>query len=218
VPELPLSKLFVLLFMMTGPLRVVPAFAALTRSFDLPARNRLALRGVLFAAIGVLLAVFAGHAVLEAWGATPQALTAATGLLLLLTALQPLVGWPATPTPDPATAPATATATASQDPDPGRLAIAPLAFPIIVPPFAVGVLILFAAFFPDLRSQLQMVALAFGLLLADLVAMRHARRILAVIGAGTLQVLGAVFGVLQLALAIQMIFWALRSTFAATGS
>jgi hypothetical protein len=69
-----------------------------------------------------------------------------------------------------------------------------------VPPFAVGVLILFAAFFPDLRSQLQMVALAFGLLLADLVAMRHARRILAVIGAGTLQVLGAVFGVLQLAL------------------
>jgi small neutral amino acid transporter SnatA (MarC family) len=38
------------------------------------------------------------------------------------------------------------------------------------------------------------------------------------IGPSTLQVLGAIFGVLQLALAIQMIFWAVKSTFAITGA
>lgn len=181
MPDLPLSKLFVLLFMMTGPLRVVPAFAGMTRSLGSQPRSRLALRGVLFAAIGVLLAVFVGHAVLSAWGATLQALTAATGLLLLITALQPLVGWPASPSASP---PPT-----ESESDLDRLALSPLAFPIILPPFAVGVLILFAAFFHDLNSQLQMVGLAFTLLLTDLVAMRHARRIMAVIGPSALQVL-----------------------------
>ncbi|MFN7678247.1 MAG: MarC family protein [Cyanobacteriota bacterium] len=207
MPELPLSKLFVLLVLMTGPLRVVPAFASLTGSLGATIRNRLALRGVVFAAIGILLAVFVGHPVLKAWDTTPQALTAATGLLLLFTALQALVGWPPSP--------ASSSAPVEETLDMGRLALSPLAFPIIVPPFAVGVLVLFAAFFPDFTSQCKMLAVAYGLLLVDYVAMRGARRILAVIGSSTLQLLGAVFGVLQLALAVQMVFWAVKSTFVA---
>lgn len=199
-PDIPLQKLFVLLFMMTGPLRVVPTFAALTRDLDASVRNRLALRGVLFASTGVLLAVFVGHVILKSWGATPQALTAATGLLLLLTALQSLVGWPSS----------TAN-TFIPELTSDKMALSPLAFPTIVPPFAVGVIILFAAYFPDLNSQLKIVGLSFGLLFLDLVAMRYARQILQAIGSSTLQVLGAVFGVLQLSLALQMIFWAVQS-------
>jgi len=198
--EIPLEKMFVLLFMMTGPLRVVPMFAGLTRGFDPVVRNRLALRGVMYAAVAVLLAVFVGHIILKSWGATPQALAAATWLLLLLTALQALVGWPATPSP-----------VKDVESNPDRLALSPLAFPTIVPPFAVGVLILFAAHFPDLESQLKMVGLAFGILAADLIGMRYAQQILRVIGMSTLQILGAIFGVLQLALALQMILWAVQS-------
>lgn len=198
--EIPLEKMFVLLFMMTGPLRVVPMFAGLTREFDPVVRNRLALRGVMYAAVAVLLAVFVGHIILKSWGATPQALAAATWLLLLLTALQALVGWPATPSP-----------VKDVESNPDRLALSPLAFPTIVPPFAVGVLILFAAHFPDLESQLKMVGLAFGILAADLIGMRYAQQILRVIGMSTLQILGAIFGVLQLALALQMILWAVQS-------
>lgn len=186
--------------MMTGPLRVVPMFAALTRDFDAPIRNRLALRGVLFASAGVLLAVFVGHVILKSWGATPQALAAATGLLLLLTALQSLVGWPSTSANN--SVPEVAA---------DKMALSPLAFPTIVPPFAVGVIILFAAYFPDLNSQLKIVGLSLGLLFLDLVAMRYSRQILQAIGTSTLQVLGAVFGVLQLSLALQMIFWAFES-------
>lgn len=203
MPELPLEKLFVLLFMMTGPLRVVPGFASISGALPPEARHDLARRGVLFAAIGVLLSVFVGHGILRSWGASPQALATATGTLLLLTALRDLTGWPAPP-PPPAARP---------DASPGRLALSPLAFPIILPPFAVGVLVLFAAHFPDLASQGKMVGLALGLLVVDLLAMRHAERIMAALGPVALHLLGAVFGVLQLALATEMIFWGVKTAF-----
>lgn len=70
--ELHTSKLFVLLFMMTGPLRVIPTFAVLTRDSDRGSRIRLANRGILFASIGMLLAVFVGRKILVSWGASPQ--------------------------------------------------------------------------------------------------------------------------------------------------
>jgi multiple antibiotic resistance protein len=101
MPDVPLPKLFTLLFMMTGPLRVVPAFAGLTAKLDAPTRQRLALRGAMFAAVGVLLAVFVGAGILKSWGASREALATVTGLLLMLTALQTVIGWPVSPAPSP---------------------------------------------------------------------------------------------------------------------
>lgn len=199
MPEVPLDKLFVLLFTMTGPLRVLPGFAAITRDLDTPTCHRLALRSTLFASAGVTLAIFIGHNVLKSWGASPEALAAATGLLLLLTSLQSLLGWPSV------------NASPAADGPSERFALSPIAFPTILPPFAVGVLILFGAYFPNLESQLKMLGMALGLLVVDYFAMRYAKPIMATIGSTPLQVLGAVFGVLQLSLAIQMVFWAIRS-------
>lgn len=210
MPEIPLPKLFTLLFMMTGPLRVVPAFAAFTPKLDAPTRNRLALRGALFAAVGVLLAVFMGAGLLKSWGASKEALTTVIGLLLLLTGLQSVIGWPAAPTPTPPPEGENLSLT--------RLALAPLAFPSILPPFGVGVLILFAAYFPDVENQLKMVGLSLSLLVVDYVAMRYAQQILKAIGTHTLQVLGAVFGVAQLALAAEMVFAGVKAAFAASPS
>lgn len=200
--DFPVQKLFVLLFTMTGPLRVVPMFASLTAKWEPDERNRLALHGVLYAAVGILLAIFVGHSILKSWGASPQALAAATGLLLLLTALQPLLGLKSAQGPEQGTI----------DLQKKHLALSPLAFSTIVPPFAVGVLILFGANFPDLKSQMTMAGLAIGLLAVDFVAMRFSQQIMRFLGPSLLQILGAVFGVLQLSLAIQMILWAL-STF-----
>jgi multiple antibiotic resistance protein len=203
MPEVPLDKLFVLLFMMTGPLRVVPGFAALSRELDDDQRLRIATRGALFASAGVVLAVFMGHTILASWGVSREALSAATGVLLFLTALQSLMGSPVANQP-------TQDGSASSV---MRLAISPLAFPIILPPFAVGVLILFGAYFPDFYSKLMMLGLSLGLIAVDWIAMKYSQQIMEKIGASTLQVLGAVFGVLQLSLAIQMIFWAVKSAF-----
>jgi hypothetical protein len=54
------------------------------------------------------------------------------------------------------------------------MALAPLAFPRILPPFAVGVLILFGAYFPDIASQLRIAGLSLALLVVDYLAMRYA--------------------------------------------
>ena len=202
MPELPIDKLFVLLFMMTGPLRVVPGFSAIAGNLDPDLQKRLALRSTLYASLGVLLAIFVGHTVLRSWGATPEALATASGLLLLLTALQSLVGGASS-----------SSQSISGEDLLDRLALSPIAFPTILPPFAVGVLILFGANFPTFESQLKMSFLAIGILVVDYFSMCFANRIMATIGSSTLQVLGAVFGVLQLALAVQMIFWALKSVF-----
>lgn len=206
MPEVPLDKLFVLLFMMTGPLRVVPGFAALSSALDEEQKKRIATRGALYASAGVFLAVVMGHTILASWGASPEALAAATGILLFLTALQSLVGWPAV---SPA-------GQNNQNSSFARLALSPLAFPTILPPFAVGVLILFGAYFPDWYSKVMMLGLTWGIIAVDWIAMKYAKQIMEKIGASTLQVLGAVFGVLQLSLAIQMVFWAIKSTFMAS--
>ncbi len=127
---------------------------------------------------------------------------------MLFTALNALVGGPSSP--------ANLSTPREETADLRHLALSPLAFPTIAPPFAVGVLVVFAAFCPDLASPGKMLAVACGLRLIDDVAMRGARQILVVIGTSTLRLLGAVFAVLQLALAVQMMFWAGKSTFASS--
>lgn len=204
MPEtgLPLKHLFVLLFMMTGPLKAVPTFAALTAHLDRPEQARIARRAVLLAIIALFLTIFGGHAIMNSWGASPQAVAAAAGLLLAIASLQAILG----------TAPAAPAAGGGER----DLAMSPLAFPTLVPPYAVGVLILFASHFTETSSLVQMIALATGMMLLDWLAMTYAQQILRVLGSATLRVLGSVFGVLQLSLGIEMIFFAFRTAFPST--
>ena len=190
--QLPLKQLFVLLFMMTGPLKVVPTFAALR----LPPgdRPRVIRKAVLVAAAALLVAIFLGHAVMRSWGASPQAVAGAAGLLLGIAALQAILGWGGKP----------------EAPADGDPAMSPLAFPTLVPPYAVGVLILFASFFPDTASLGRMAGLAIGIMALNWAAMTFAEQILRVLRPTALRVLGSVFGVLQLSLAIEMVLYAVR--------
>ncbi len=192
--ELPLKQIFVLLFMMTGPLKVVPTFAALTAKLPPEDGKRIARKAVLIAMIALLLAIFVGHGIMASWGASPQAVAAAAGLLLGIASLQAILGSHGGGSDQPESDPA----------------IAPLAFPTLVPPYAVGVLILFAAHFTEVGYLLQIAGLALGMMLLNWLAMSHASRILRVLGPTVLRVLGSVFGVLQLSLGIQMLLYALR--------
>lgn len=194
-PEIPFRQLFVLLFMMTGPLRVVPSFAAMARNLPAADRSEAAFRAVRISIAAVVLAIFLGRLIMKSWGASPQAVAAASGLLLALASLQGILG-----KPDPSE-PAT---------EADGIAMSPLAFPTMVPPFAVGVLILFASFAQGNGQLVSMAGLAVGMLLLDWLGMRHADRILAVLRPPVLRVLGSVFGVLQLSLGLEMIRFALR--------
>ena len=53
---------------MVGPLKLLAPFAKMTHSSDSKFRFQLALRGVLFATAGLLVAAFLGVSTLEKWG------------------------------------------------------------------------------------------------------------------------------------------------------
>lgn len=195
-PDLSLKQIFVLLFMMTGPLKAVPTFAALTASLPASQRGPMARKAVFVAMIALALAIMMGHGIMASWGASTKAVSAAAGLLLAIASLQAILG----------TSPPSSQEVGERD-----LVISPLAFPTLVPPYAVGVLILFTAHFNQASHLLQMTGLAVGMMLLNWLAMSFATQILRILGPATLKVLGSVFGVLQLSLGIEMILYAVKS-------
>jgi multiple antibiotic resistance protein len=186
-----LAKLFALLFMLMGPVGVIPVFFALTRKLDRPKANAVAYRAASFAAAAVTLAGLIGYTVLAGWGGTTGSLIVAAGLLLMISAFKSVLGTP------PAT---TSEAAGEQD-----IALSPLAFPTLVTAHAVGILIVFTAYVPHFSLKLGMVAVALGVVLLNLVAMLSAHRLMPLIGIVPLKILGAVFGVLQLAFGVELV-------------
>jgi len=85
-----------------------------------------------------------------------------------------------------------------------QLALTPLAFPIIVPPYGIAALIVFLAFTPDIYGRITIGLIVTLIMLANLLAMIFARRLVAVMGPG-LSVVGAVLSVIQVALGLQII-------------
>jgi multiple antibiotic resistance protein len=193
-PSVPIGKLFPLLFMMMGPIGVMPIFAALTATADHAFRLGMARKSVLYAGLALVLAVVLGASVLMAWGATPSSLMIASGLLLSIAALRNVLGTP--PAGSPADLDASRHAAA---------ALTPMAFPTMASPHAIGVLIIFVAYFPSISGKATILAAALGVLGLNYLAMLNAERFMTYIGMTPLRILGAVFGVLQIALAIEMI-------------
>jgi len=191
------ALLLPLVFMMMGPIGLIPVFVGATAGQEPAAKRRVARRAAGLAAIAALLAVMLGAGILKAWGASPGSLVIAAGALLGLSALKNLLfrGAPKAPAVPPA--------------DP---ALSPLAIPTIVSPYGVGVLIVFVAYLPGGAAKLAIAGVALFIIALDWLAMRHADRLMGWIGPAALTLLGAVFGVLQLALGIEMIISGISRT------
>lgn len=188
------SKLFPLMFNMMGPIGLIPAFAALSARMDEQQRNSMAMRAALLAFLSLVVAVFVGSSMLTSWSISNGSLIFAGGLIVTLTALLPIVsrgGGEAAPV-----------STAPQTPE--QLAVSPLAFPTMVSPKALAVLIIFVAYFPSMDGKMTVLGLAVLMMVLNLIAMRYAHVFMEKIGMTPLLVLGAVFGVLQVALGIEM--------------
>jgi multiple antibiotic resistance protein len=188
------GKLFPLLFNMMGPIGLIPAFAALTAKMSEADRGMVAQRAALMAFISLVVAVFVGAAMLGSWSISNGSLIFAGGLIVTLTALLPIVSRGAGES-----APAS-----QQTLTPQQLAISPLAFPTMVSPRAVAVLIIFVAYFPTIEGKLTVVGLAGLMMFLNLIGMRYAHAFMEKVGMTPLLVLGAVFGVLQVALGVEM--------------
>ncbi len=199
-----LAKVFALLFLMLGPFKIVGPFARLTQGAEPTYVRRLALLASAFSGAALLIAALIGERVLGNFGIPLPMLALAGGIILFLNALQATLQQFALPGPEQMPA------AAQGPPSISRLALAPLAFPTIVTPYGIAALVVFLALSPDPASRLKVGAVVLAIMLLNLVVMlltRHIVRALLVV----LTILGAVLGVVQVALGLQIMFKALTT-------
>jgi multiple antibiotic resistance protein len=194
------DQILTILFVVFNPLNVVGRFATLTRDTQQAFRSQLAWRATLFAAIGVVVACVMGQGTLASWGIRQAILLLAGGIIWFLIALLAVMRpyFPAFERATPVDQPSLA------------LALTPLAFPTIVSPYGVATLIVLMATMRTLGEAGLLLALVGVTLLLNWIAMIFARPILRLL-ATPLQLISWVLGVLQVALALNLIYIALLS-------
>jgi multiple antibiotic resistance protein len=192
---LPWATLFGLMFMTMGPIRAIAVFSAFGESDHAPGVRPLAARSIGLVAAAFAVAALLGDLVLVRWGVDLPALVIAAGAIVFALSLQAMLSPPA-----PAAAPIDAT----------RVPAASVAFPGLFPPIAVALPVIFAAAAPGLANKAGILGLGLAVLALDWLVMRHAKAIIAAIGPTPLQLLGAVFGVLQAALGVEFLLDGLR--------
>ena len=193
------GKIFTFFFVMLGPLKILGPFVRSTFEMDIAESRRLAFKGVLIACLAGALAAVVGQRIIMNWGLSSSALLLAAGLIMLLIALRAILSQFQPPAPS-----------VVNENDPGGSKISPLslAFPNIVTPYGVAALILLLGASEGSRD-LNIFGIFLGVMLINFVAMWFARPILKYTS-GALQILSALFGVLQVALAIQLLIGGFR--------
>ncbi|MCW5624494.1 MAG: MarC family protein [Burkholderiales bacterium] len=207
-------KILVFVFLAMGPLSVLVPFARMTRGAGTPFVWRLAVGGTGYAAILLALALIIGQILMQQGGGAFTAVALTAGVVLLLTALKGML--------------VAKDAYQESLADPGdelppdspsarvrvrAWAFAPLAFPIILSPSAIAIVILLEALrsYPG-TSIFAFCAVLIGVLALNLLTMLFASRLMrlpAVVA--FLGMFCAVLGLFQIALSLQMIVAALRA-------
>jgi multiple antibiotic resistance protein len=197
-----LGEIFTFLFLTLGPLKLLGPFASMTRGHNAPFKRRLAVRGTMIAVLAILFASTSGVSTLRKWGVSVGSLLLTAGIVLFLVSLKPVLEQFANLELRSQAGPAS---------DASVLSPMMLAFPTIVTPYGIALLIVLAALRAEDTSVIQIVGIVALVLLLDLIAMLYADRILSTpFVALALGITGAVMGVLQIALSISVMVLALR--------
>lgn len=191
------KQIFLLLFLMLGPIKILMPFQTMARDLDAAARRGLATRAVLFSAAALAIAGLLGRTMMENFNMPPPVLALTGGIVLFLVALKTVMDQFST-APRPA-----------DPPRPGadwkQLAITPLAFPTIVTPYGIAATIVFVALAgDDLGTKLMIGGVILAILVLNWFAMVFAHAILRWL-ATALQVLAVVLGVTQIGIGLTVI-------------
>jgi len=193
------AKIFTFFFVMLGPLKILGPFARGTIQMEIGSARRLAAKGVVIAIVAGALAAVVGQRIVVGWGLSLAALLLSAGLIMLLIALKAVLSQYQQPTPN-----------VVDETDPTGIKASPLslAFPTIVTPYGVAALILLLGA-SDGSRDLNIFGIFVAVMLVNLAAMWFVRPILKYTS-GILQILSALFGVLQVALSIQLLLGGFR--------
>jgi multiple antibiotic resistance protein len=195
--DMALTDVFIILLITIGPLKAAIVYAKLTGKADAAFKRQVAFKTVTVATIVCLLFVFAGQWLLGVFHVSLPALKIAGGLILLLFALDMVMGGEkkgddgdALPSAD--------------------IAIYPLAMPLMATPqglVAITTIVAVKDSIAELIAVAVMVLVIMGLNLAVLLS---ADRLIGKGGGGAMVVVGKVIGLLLAALAVQLMISSLR--------
>jgi multiple antibiotic resistance protein len=194
---LSLGAVFILFFVTLGPFKLLGPFSQQTRELSPAALRTIAVRVFFVGLAAVIVGGYLGTALAAKWNVSTAALEIATGLILLLVAMR-LVMAPYEPPQALGPLPTSPMAATLR-----------LTFPLVVTPYGIAGLIAVLDLMPE-GSQAAVYALLVLVMVLNLLAMLFIREIMRGPVLLILQVLGAVLGVLQFALAIQIIIRGLR--------
>lgn len=188
--------IFLILFITMGPLKPSIVYVTLTAKADTAFRRKVALRTVITATAVAFLFALAGEFLLSAFHVSLPALKIAGGLILLLYALEMVIG-----------------GDKKNDSNDAELstniAVYPLAMPLMATPQALVAITTFTAADPGIREMLMILGLILVLMVFNFFFLLGAHKILKVIGPAALKVVAVVVGLLLSALAIQLVIWGL---------
>ena len=190
--------MFTLFFIVLGPLKMLVPFERRTRSLGRGELRALSLRAVLIGAVGVIGGGFTGSAMLAAWNIAPPILLFSLGLIFFAVAFRLVMQQYDAPAAAPAEPPA------------GPPPVLQIVFPLIAPPYGVAAVIVLLALSETRERTFLICALVLAVMLLNLLAMVYVRHLMRGLPQAVLQVFGAVLGVLQVALAVRIVFEALR--------
>ena len=190
-------QIFAFFFVTLGPLKVLGPFAQATAGADGTLRRNIAFQAAAFAALGIVLAGYVGQKTMVSWGVSLPALDLAGAIILFLVAIRGVLDLYTTETPRVGEKATPSTA----------LALSPLAFPAIVTPYGIAVVILFLSI--ERTQTLTIWLLLLAIVVLDLLAMLFARQLLRFL-AVPLRLIASVLSVLQVALAVQMFIFGLN--------
>lgn len=200
MPELPF--LILILLAGLGPMRAVPAFAAMTADATPKERVRLASLAVGVATVIVLVLAFAGAELRKTWDISWAAGSMAAGLVLIMAALHGV-----------------ASAWAPAQPKPERLelnlAFSPLAAPLLLTPYGVAIILLLLPTAEELGGHFRTIEIV-GLLAVmafNLACLLAASRIVRGVGLPAFRVAGWTLAVLLAAVGVQTLAGPLSNAF-----
>jgi multiple antibiotic resistance protein len=203
IRQFPVGQIFTLLFLMLGPFKIIGPFLTVTRGADARLTRQIALFATTFSALALLIAGVLGESILSQYGIPLPVLALSGGIILFLVALKTVLEQFAPPAPhaDEAAVPPEASM---------KVALSPLAFPTIVTPYGIAALVVFLAFSQSLEGRLTIGAVVVAIMMLNLMVMIVARRMLPVLSI-VMPIFGAVLGVVQVALGLQIINNALHT-------
>ena len=188
-------QIFAFLFLMLGPFKIVVPFAKITGNATPAFSRKIAYLATLYSTVALLIAGLLGQRILSNYGIPVPILALSGGIILFLVALLNVIKQ---------FEPHAAEMKFEDNPT-INMAMNPLAFPSIVTPYGIAAVIVFLSIAPDLNTKLTVAGVVLGIMVLNLVVMlltRYIYKPLALI----LGLLGAILGVIQVALGLMVIY------------